>query len=95
MGKILSKNKLIYYYGKGPENKRCKHCDHCYSKHFAGTYYKCDLRQCTNGPGSDHRANWPTCGKFKENGIEFKTDEQLKIERPDFGLKDLPLFEGE
>jgi len=28
-------------------------------------YWKCDQRKQTNGAGSDHRRNWPACGKFE------------------------------
>ena len=59
-------NPLIKLHGKGPEGKRCKHCAHLYSKHFSKVYYKCDLRPDTNGTGTDHRVNWPACGKFQK-----------------------------
>ena len=39
--------------------------DHEHDGQFvAKTYFKCELRGITNGPGTDHRANWPACGKF-------------------------------
>lgn len=51
--------------GKGPEDKRCKHCAHFIVKEFHNkTYFKCEFRGDTNGAGTDHRANWPTCAKF-------------------------------
>lgn len=59
-------NPLVKYYGKGPEDKRCKHCKFFYGKQYAKIYYKCSFRGDTNGPGTDHKANWPTCGKFEE-----------------------------
>ena len=59
-------NPLIKYYGKGPEGTKCKECKHLYRKQYAGTYIKCDLRENTNGHGTDHKANWPTCGKFEK-----------------------------
>lgn len=59
-------NPCIRAFGAGPENKRCKHCEHLYRKRWGAVYYKCDLRKDTNGPGTDHRANWPTCGRFIE-----------------------------
>lgn len=58
---------MVRAYGYGPEGKRCKHCDHCYVKSFAGRYFKCEFRGNTNGPGTDHRANWLACGKFKSD----------------------------
>lgn len=58
-------NPLIRYEGPGPDGKRCKHCSFFYRKRFAKTYFKCELRGDTNGPGTDHRANWKACGKFK------------------------------
>jgi len=58
-------NPMIRIYGQGPEGKRCKHCKHITCKEFGNTYYKCDLRRNTNGPATDHRINWPACGKFE------------------------------
>lgn len=51
----------ISYVGKGPEDKRCKHCAFFYEKVYSKKYFKCLFRGNTNGPGTDHKANWPTC----------------------------------
>ena len=59
-------NPLIALYGAGPELRQCKECKHFYRKEFASVYRKCDLRPDTNGPGTDHRATWPACGRFGE-----------------------------
>lgn len=59
-------NPMVKAQGPGPADKRCKHCAHCFSKSFSKTYYKCEFRGDTAGPGTDHRANWPTCSRFKE-----------------------------
>lgn len=49
------------------KDKKCKNCFHLIAKHYAKTYYKCELRgnvdKCS--PKSDHRVNWTACGKFK------------------------------
>jgi hypothetical protein len=63
----LDSNPMVKSFGYGPEGKRCKHCFHLFKKQYAGTYYKCDYRINTNGPGTDHRVNWAACSKFKEN----------------------------
>lgn len=57
--------------GAGPDDKRCKHCAHFIRKEYAKTYFKCAFRGDTNGPGTDHRANWPTCVKFEEEAKLF------------------------
>lgn len=57
-------NPMVKAYGAGPTEYKCKHCKHIIAKHFSKTYYKCEFRGNTNGPGTDHRVNWPTCGKF-------------------------------
>jgi hypothetical protein len=57
-------NPCIAVFGKGPEKTRCKSCVHFIRKQYRGTYFKCKFRGDTNGPGTDHRANWPTCGRF-------------------------------
>ena len=63
--KRMKINPMIRVYGKGPEDKRCKHCHFLYGKQYAKIYYKCSFRGDTNGQGTDHKVNWPTCGKFK------------------------------
>ena len=65
--KLRKLNPMVKIYGPGPSNYRCKDCTHLYAKQFANRYFKCDLRRNTNGPATDHRANWPTCGKFNHN----------------------------
>lgn len=59
-------NPLLHVFGKGPEGARCKHCRHLFANCCSKTYYKCDLRPFTRGPGTDHKANWPACGKFEK-----------------------------
>ena len=61
----LKPNPCIAVFGAGPEGKRCKNCSQLYRIHKGKTYLKCALRIETNGPGSDHKANWPACGKFE------------------------------
>jgi len=58
-------NPCIALHGPGPADKRCKDCALCYYNQFSKRYYKCELRGSTRGPATDHRANWPTCGKFQ------------------------------
>src|SRR5690606_18232630 len=58
-------NPCIAVFGQGPEGARCKTCEHLYVKQYAGRYFKCDLRRNSNGPATDHKANWPACGKYK------------------------------
>jgi hypothetical protein len=65
--KHLRINPMVRVYGNGPEDKKCKHCGYFYRKYYSKTYFKCEFRGDTNGPGTDHKANWPTCGKFKES----------------------------
>ena len=61
-------NPLIRTYGPGPIGKTCKNCIHLYRKQMSKSYLKCDLRPDTNGPGTDHRAKWQSCGKYEEEG---------------------------
>lgn len=65
--KHLKINPMVRAQGKGPEDKRCKHCKFLYRKQYSKTYFKCEWRGDTNGTGTDHKANWPTCGKFVES----------------------------
>jgi hypothetical protein len=53
---------------KEREGFKCKTCDRLYRKIYHNKrYYKCELRGNTNGPGTDHRVNWPACGKYIRN----------------------------
>lgn len=57
-------NPMVKSCGKGPAEFKCKHCVYFIRKHYSKVYFKCKWRGNTNGPGTDHKANWPTCGKF-------------------------------
>ena len=58
-------NPCVRLYGPGPENTACKQCRLFLRKEgYSKTYFKCELRGNTNGPGTDHRANWPACARF-------------------------------
>ncbi len=59
-------NPCLRVYGKGPEGKTCKRCQHLFAVEHGHRYYKCDLRKLTKGPGSDHRVRWPACGRYEE-----------------------------
>ena len=56
---------LMLIGGSGPEGKRCKHCKHLFVKRMGNKYFKCALRQNTNGPATDHRMNYQACWKFE------------------------------
>lgn len=58
-------NPLVILLGCGPAGELCRNCKHFYRKHYSRTYYKCELRGDTNGPGTDHRAKWPACVRFE------------------------------
>jgi hypothetical protein len=64
MAKPENVNPCVKLHGLGPEGQRCKACAHLFSHWTARRFYKCDLRKYTHGPGTDHRANWPACGRF-------------------------------
>ncbi len=60
-------NPCVNIYGPGPKEKMCKSCSHLTTKAYSRNYYKCDLRQNTNGPRTDQRLFWPSCAKFEES----------------------------
>lgn len=62
-------NPCIALYGNGPEGVKCGTCVHLYVKRYANKYYKCGLRT-SGGLATDHRVNWPACGKYEEAGEE-------------------------
>ena len=58
-------NPCVRHYGNGPAGAKCKECALFIRRGgHANTYFKCELRGVTNGPGTDHRANWLACGRF-------------------------------
>jgi hypothetical protein len=59
-------NPMVKAYGYGPRDKKCKHCAHLFYKQFSKRYYKCALRENTNGPATDQRVNWNACARFIE-----------------------------
>jgi hypothetical protein len=59
-------NPCIKAYGPGPAGVVCRDCAHFFAHQRAKKYFKCDLRGFTHGPGTDHKALWPTCGKFEK-----------------------------
>lgn len=66
-----SVNPCVELYGEGPKNKRCKHCRHFIVHQHGNRYFKCAFRKITHGPATDHRANWPTCGKYEPDTREM------------------------
>lgn len=68
--KHLKINPMVKACGKGPAEFKCKHCVYIIRKEYSKTYFKCQWRGNTNGPGTDHKANWPTCGKFKAEVVQ-------------------------
>ena len=62
-------NPCLRMYGTGPAETICKKCVHLH-RHAGGnkSFLKCELRgKPTNGPATDHYANWPACAKYKED----------------------------
>ena len=57
-------NPCVRRFGLAEPAAKCKECRLFIRKHYAKTYFKCALRGDTNGPATDHRANWPACGRF-------------------------------
>lgn len=58
-------NPLLLTFGRDPEGRKCKTCALLYYRQASKRFYKCKLRKATHGPGSDHKVNWPACGKFE------------------------------
>jgi hypothetical protein len=65
--RVTKGNPLLPIFGEGPEGVTCRSCRHLYrvggiAKHVL----KCDLRRVTSGEATDHRAGWPSCGRYEE-----------------------------
>ena len=52
----------VYGYMKG---KKCRDCKHLFVRQYSKRYYKCGLRRNTASERTDHRVNWPACGKWE------------------------------
>lgn len=59
-------NPCVVLFGPGPEGQKCKTCAHLDRDYYHNkTYLKCDNRNLTRGPGSDHKAHWSACAKYE------------------------------
>jgi hypothetical protein len=61
-------NPCIALYGQGPAMQCCKGCVHLrYAPaRRVARYWKCDLRQLSHGAATDHKVNWPACGRYEK-----------------------------
>lgn len=58
-------NPCVSLHGLAEPAAKCKDCQMFIRKHgYSKMYFKCVLRGDTSGAATDHRANWPACGKF-------------------------------
>lgn len=57
-------NPCVRLHGLAEPAAKCKTCRLFIRKRYSKTYFKCALRGDTNGPATDHRANWPACGRY-------------------------------
>ena len=64
-------NPLIPLYGE-KEGEKCKNCEHLIRRQRAGRWYKCLFRKVGGSPTTDHRVNWPACGKFVKREGEIR-----------------------
>ena len=53
--------------GSGPAGEFCKGCRHFVrNAQWSKTYFKCGLIRATKGPGTDIRANLPSCSQWEK-----------------------------
>lgn len=64
--RVPSENPMLAVYGPGPGGMTCKGCVHLF-RAFGGArnYPKCELRRVSSSVATDHRVNWPACGKYE------------------------------
>lgn len=73
---IESDNPMVRAFGRGPEGKKCKECEFLIRYHWRSTsYFKCEKRGITHGPGTDHRLKYEACSKFEQEKPEVKEPE--------------------
>ena len=61
----LKHNPMPVVYGPGPADKRCRDCAHLLVFEQSKRWFKCELRRVSGSTVTDHRALWPTCGRFE------------------------------
>jgi|SRR5947209_6764882 len=59
-------NPCVDRFGAGPAGKTCAECRFFIGIVHSRTFYKCELRGVTNGPGTDHKRRWQACAKFEQ-----------------------------
>jgi hypothetical protein len=57
-------NPLILVYGEGPAGKQCKDCQFQFFREFASRYSKCEKREVSSSPKTDHNSRYKACGLF-------------------------------
>lgn len=62
----LEPNPCLRLHGADKMARKCKDCRLLMRKEIRSgkVFFKCTLRGNTNGPGTDHRANWTACAQF-------------------------------
>jgi hypothetical protein len=61
-----NKNPMVVLHGLGPEGAKCGTCKYVWAHRKSRTYWKCEFRKFTRGPGSDHSRRWDACGEYEE-----------------------------
>jgi len=74
----LNPNEMVRIFGKGPQGAKCRTCKYLKRKTRGRTYFKCQYRSDTNGPGTDHRAGWDACALYKERDETMEWVDQMK-----------------
>ncbi|AUD00969.1 hypothetical protein [Spirosoma pollinicola] len=58
-------NPLIPVYGEGPAGKKCKDCQFQFFRQYAKSYSKCEKREVSSSPKTDHNSRYQACGLFQ------------------------------
>ncbi len=70
----MSTNPCIALYGQAATGQKCKGCVHlryALMRNPNARHWKCDLRKLTHGAATDHRVNWPACGRYEKRTEEY------------------------
>jgi hypothetical protein len=65
VARAWTRNRMVDFYGPGPEGARCGTCLHLRAYSYARTYYKCDQRRMSSSVVTDHRVRWPACALYQ------------------------------
>lgn len=78
MEKLKKIDAMYHFYGRDPQKRQCKDCEHFLSGEYHDKhYYKCTVYGCSHSEASDWRKKYSACGLI---GMPFPEGDKRLIE---------------